>query len=266
MRIENVSASRPASTTASGQRRAGSGRARAGRSGARTGAAIFVATFFAMPIAARADGETTHPVPPSELPPEARREVVIAVGYGSMIAPSGITVHRGAGTYEQVSALDGISIDVTRRLPQLEYGVRFFSMPGSSDGRGASAHALTRFETQARFYPWRFRTVEPWIGAEAGLALADDFATWDKTETEPAHRVVADVRPGFVAGLEVGARLHLTPLLALGARGGLLYLAIDRAGPYYESPSTSKFFVQPTDYGDRLWLSLALTAELTVPD
>jgi hypothetical protein len=229
-------------------------------------AALCCAIFFATPTGARADGETTHPVPPSALPPEARREVVIAVGYGSMIAPGGLTVHRITSTTERVSALDGIAIDVTRRLPQLEYGLRFWSMPASSDGRGKSAHALTRFETQARFYPWRFRTVEPWIGAEGGLALADDFAMWDKTETEAAHRVVADVRPGFVAGLEVGARFHLTPLLALGARGGLLYLGIERARPYFESPETSKFFVQPTNYGERLWLSLAITAELTVPD
>jgi hypothetical protein len=216
---------------------------------------------------ARADGENTLPAPPSALPAEARREVVVAVGYGSMIAPGGLTVYQITNTSERRNALDGITIDVTRRLPWLEYGARLWSMPATSDGRGSSAHALTRFETQARLYPWRFHTVEPWIGAEAGLALADDFAIWNKTENEEARRVVADVRPGFVAGLEVGARFHLTQLLALGARGGLLYLGFDRApGPVAESPQTAKFFVQPTDYGERLWLSLALTAELTVPD
>jgi hypothetical protein len=197
----------------------------------------------------------------------ARREVVLALGYGSIIAPGGIPVSRNTETAERVAAFDGFSVDVTRRLPRFEYGARFWRMGDSSDGEGGSAHVLTRFATQARFYPWQLQTLEPWIGAELGLAVADDFALWSATDKEPAHRAVAGVRPGFVAGLEVGARLHLASLLALGVRGGLLFLGFDRAGgPVAESSQAAKYFVHPTDYGRRLWVSVALTAELTVPD
>jgi hypothetical protein len=78
---------------------------------------------------------------------------------------------------------------------------------------------------------------------------------------------VAGARPGLVAGLEAGGRWRLAPLIALGLRGGLLFLGFDRAGdPAAESPLAAKYFVQPTDYGRRVWLSMALTAELTVPD
>jgi hypothetical protein len=198
---------------------------------------------------------------------DARREVVLAVGYGSIVAPRGILVYRTADAAERVAAFDGLSIDVTRRVGFFEFGARFWRMESGSQGNGTSTHVLTRWTTQARFYPWRLRTVEPWIGGEFGLALADDFALWNATATEPARRAVADVRPGLVAGFEAGARLHLGSLIALGARGGALYLGFDRAGgPVAESPSAPKYAVQPTDYGQRLWLSIALTAELTVPD
>jgi hypothetical protein len=205
---------------------------------------------------------------PSAPPTDAvRREVVLALGYGSIVAPRSIAVYQSTETAERVSALDGLSVDVTRRVRFLEYGARFWKMGGSSDGKGSSAHVLTRWTTQARLYPWQFRTVEPWMGAELGLALADDFALWSATDKEPAHRVVAGVRPGLVAGVEAGARLHLGSVLALGLRGGLLFLGFDRAGgPVAESSQTAAYSVQPTDYGRRVWLSLALTAELTVPD
>ena len=223
---------------------------------------LFLTALVAVPNAVQAETGVSPTVTPAE-----RREVVIAVGYSSIVAPSGLDVYRITNTFERVKALDGFSVDVTRRWRGIEYGVRFWSMPGVSDGRGASAHSLTRFTTQGRFYPWQFHTVEPWIGAELGLALADDFAIWNKTEKEPAHRAVADVRPGIVAGLEVGARIRVASLLALGARGGLMYLGFEKAGgPVAESAQAAKFFVQPTDYGQKLWLSMALTAELTVPD
>jgi hypothetical protein len=200
-------------------------------------------------------------------PADARREVVLALGYGSIVLPQGIAVYRSTVTSEPVTAFDGFSVDVTRRFPLVEVGARFWSMRDASDGKGASAHMLTRLTTEARFYPWRFRTLEPWVGAELGLALADDFAIWDKTEKEPAHRAVADTRPGFVAGLEAGGRLRLASLLAVGLRGGLLFLGFDPAGgPVSESPQTAKYFVQPVDWGRRVWLSAAFTAELTVPD
>jgi hypothetical protein len=207
------------------------------------------------------------PVPPCLPSREARREAVIALGYGSLILPRGLPMTTIAGNAEKVSAIGGLSIDVAQRISAFEYGARFFTTGGSSDGRGSSAHVLTRLVTEGRFYPWPFRTLEPWIGAELGLALADDFAIWNKTERESAHRAVGDVRPGFVAGLEAGARLHLTSLFALGARAGALYMAFDRAGgPVRESAETTTFFVQPADYGRNVWLTVALTAELTVAD
>lgn len=200
-------------------------------------------------------------------PADARREVVLALGYGSIVAPRGIVVHRATNAAERVAGFDGVSIDVTRRLPLFEVGARFWTMRDASDGKGASAHVLTRLTTEARFYPWHFRTVEPWVGGELGLALAEDFAVWDAMDKEPAHRAVAGVRPGIVAGLEAGGRLHLASFIALGLRAGALFLGFDRAGgPVADSPQTPKYFVQPTDYGRRLWLSMALTAELTVPD
>jgi hypothetical protein len=205
--------------------------------------------------------------PASAAPERARREVVLALGYGSTVAPRGIVVYRNAQAAESIAAFDGFSVDVTRRLPVFEYGARFWKMGGSSDGKGSSAHVLTRWTTEARFYPWRLRTVEPWIGAEFGLGLADDFAVWNQTEKEPAHQVVAGVRPGLVGGLEAGGRLRLASLIALGVRGGVLFLGFERAGGrVIESASMAKYAVQPTDYGRRLWLSFALTAELTVPD
>jgi hypothetical protein len=196
-----------------------------------------------------------------------RREVVLALGYGSIVAPQSIEVYRSAESADRVAAFDGFSVDVTRRVSFFEYGARFWRLGGSSDGNGASAHVLTRWTTQARFYPWHLRTVEPWIGSELGLALAEDFATWNATDKEPAHQTVAGVRPGFVAGLETGARLHLASILAIGLRGGVLFLGFDSAGgPVADSPQSTKYAVQPTDYGRRVWLSVALTAELTVPD
>jgi hypothetical protein len=198
---------------------------------------------------------------------DARREVVLALGYGSIVAPRAIVVSRTTDTAERVAAFDGLSVDVTRRLPHFEFGARFWRMGGASDGKGAQAHVLTRWTTEARFYPWLFRTVEPWVGGELGLALADDFALWNATDKEPARQAVAGVRPGLVAGLEGGARLRLGPFIALGLRGGALFMGFDRAGgPVAESPAAPKYFIQPIDYGRKLWLSIGLTAELTVPD
>lgn len=225
--------------------------------------ALAVCAFFVQPGTARA-AEPEGASAPSAL--SERREVVLALGYGSIIAPRGIAVYRSTETVERVAAFDGFSVDVTRRVSLFEYGARFWRMGSSSNGKGEAAHVLTRFATEARFYPWRFHTVEPWIGAELGLALADDFALWSATEREPAHRVLGDARPGLVAGLEAGGRVHVGSLLAIGLRGGLLFLGFDRAGRVTESAQTPKYFVQPLDYGRRLWLSVALTAELTVPD
>ena len=218
----------------------------------------------AAPEAARAAEEARPGTAAADM---ARREVVLALGYGSMIAPRGIEVSRTPENAERVGAFDGFSVDVTRRVPLFEVGARFWRTGGSSDGKGSAAHVLTRLTTEVRVYPWRLRTVEPWVGAELGLALADDFALWNPIDKEPAHRAVAGTRPGIAAGLEAGARLHLASLIALGLRGGLLYLGFDRVGgPVAESPQTAKFSVQPIDYRQRIWFSAALTIELTVPD
>jgi hypothetical protein len=199
--------------------------------------------------------------------PEARREAVLAFGYGALVAPSGIDVYTLTDTAEHTTALDGISVDVLRRVEYFSYGARFWRMGGSSDGRGGAAHVLTRLSTQARFHPWTLRTLEPWVGIELGLALAEDFAVWAKTDQEAAHRAVVGVRPAFAGGLEAGVQLRLGTLLALGLRGGLLYMGFDTTNEKVaESPAAAKFFVRPTDYGQRIWLSTALTAELTVPD
>ena len=181
----------------------------------------------AVPGVARAAGETVPSAPTSA---ETRREVVLALGYGSIVAPRGIVVYRTTDTAERVAALDGLSLDIMRRFPLFEFGARFWRMDGSSDGKGASAHVLTRLSSEARFYPLGFGTVEPWVGVELGLALADDFALWSAVEKEPARRASAGVRPGLVAGLEAGGRLRLSSIIALGLRGGALFLGFDRAG------------------------------------
>ena len=199
--------------------------------------------------------------------PNDPREVVLAVGYGAIVLPGGFDSYSITDKRERATTLDALAIDVTRRVAWLEYGARFWRSGGSSDGRGASAHVLTRWTTQARLVPWRFRTIEPWMGAELGLALADDYAIWNKTENEPERRAVGGVRPGLVAGLEAGARVRVSTLLAFGLRGGPLFLGFDRA-PSAIAPSAAEasYFVRPTDYGRRVWISLGLTAELTVPD
>jgi len=197
----------------------------------------------------------------------ARREVVLAFGYGPVIAPSGVVVYTEPDKAESTKAFAGISVDVTRRIEHFSLGARFWHMGATSNGLGSSAHALTRISTQARYHPWISRTLEPWVGVELGLALAEDFAVWAKTDAEPAHQTTTGVRPGFAGALEAGAQLRIGGPLALGLRGGVLYMGFESAtGKVAESPSASKYFVVPTDYGQRLWLSIALTAELAVSD
>jgi hypothetical protein len=197
----------------------------------------------------------------------ARREVVLAFGYGPIIAPSGILVYTATDTAESTKAFAGISVDVTRRVEHFSLGARFWHMGATSDGYGSSAHVLTRISTQARYHPWISRTLEPWVGVELGLALAEDFATWVKTDKDAAHQTTTGVRPGFAGALEVGAQLRIGGPLAFGLRGGALYMGFESATEKVaESPTAAKYFVVPTDYGQRIWLSLALTAELAVSD
>jgi hypothetical protein len=211
------------------------------------------------PVAAEAPPAPTHA--------PARREVVLAFGYGAIIAPSGIVVYTAPDAAETEKAFAGISVDVTRRVEHFSLGARFWHMGATSNGYGSSAHVLTRISTQARYHPWISRTLEPWVGVELGLALAEDFATWVKTEKEAAHQTTTGVRPGFAGALEVGAQLRVGGPLAFGLRGGALYIGFEPATEKVaESAAAAKYFVVPTDYGQRIWLSIALTAELAVSD
>jgi hypothetical protein len=205
--------------------------------------------------------------PPAAARAPVRREVVLAFGYGPIVTPRGIVVYTATDTAESEKALSGISVDLTRRVEHFSLGARFWHMGATSNGLGSSAHVLTRLSTQARYHPWTLRPLEPWVGVELGLALAEDFAVWAKTDKDPAHQTTTGVRPGFAGALEAGAQLRVGGPLAFGLRGGLLYMGFEPATQKVaESPAAAKYFVYPTDYGQRIWLSIALTAELAVSD
>jgi hypothetical protein len=162
----------------------------------------------------------------------------------------------------------GWSIEATgRRFPSFEYGVLAWSTGGSSDGNGSFAHVLLRFSIEARWLPWGYGRFEPWLGAQLGIAAADDFAQWNATDTDRAHSVSV-ARFGDTAGLDAGLRGRLGEFLALGLRGGLLYMNLPQVRSVTTEPGDTKgnYFVRPTDYGRRVWYSLLVSAEVTVPD
>jgi hypothetical protein len=165
------------------------------------------------------------------------------------------------------ASMSGIGVEVTRRfLPTLECGILAWLAGASSDGKGTYAHGLTRFVGEARFVPWALARIEPWIGAEAGFMLADDFATWDATATASAHQV-SSTRFGHVEGLSLGTRARLTRGIALDARGGLLLVGFPKATTEHEpGDTTGMYVVRPTDYRTRPWYSFMLSAEITVSD
>jgi len=200
--------------------------------------------------------------------PAPRREVTLGLGYGGIVSPGGVRNDAGAGARMYETNFTGWTIEVTgRRFPKFEYGLAAWSTGGSSNGTGSYAHVLLRFAVEARWLPWGFGRVEPWIGAELGLALADDYAKWDATADERAHSV-SKARIGEGAGAGVGVRGRLGDYFALGLRGGLLYMNFPRVrGPVTEAGDTKGVYVvYPTDYGRRVWYSLMLSAEVTVPD
>jgi hypothetical protein len=200
--------------------------------------------------------------------PAPRREVTLGLGYGSIVSPGGVRNDAKAGARMYETTFTGWTIEVTgRRFPMFEYGLTAWSTGGSSDGTGSYAHVLLRFAVEARWLPWGFGRVEPWIGAELGLAAADDYAKWEATEDERAHSV-SEARIGDTAGAGVGVRGRLGDYFALGLRGGLLYMNFPKVrGPVTEPGDTKGVYVvYPTDYGRRVWYSLMLSAEVTVPD
>jgi hypothetical protein len=233
---------------------------------ARIGSWFFGAVLASMPVAASAELPT--PGVPEDRP-WPRREVTLNLGYGS-ISPSTSSVRNDAGTkspgYE--SMFTGWMLEATsRRFSSFEYGLLAWSTGGASDGQGSFAHVLARFAVEARWLPWGYGRLEPWIGAELGIAAADDYAKWDATANDRAHSVSV-ARFGDAAGLDAGVRGRLGEYLALGVRGGLLYMNLAQVRGVTSEPGDTKgvYFVRPTDYSRRVWYSLLVSAEVTVPD
>jgi len=198
---------------------------------------------------------------------ETRQETTVGIGYATL-APIRLPVgYDSAGVPLSSAAFGGYSLEVTRRfLPQLECGVVGWLSGSSSNGQGSYAHGLSRFVGEIRFVPWGFTRVEPWIGAELGFVLADDFANWGETAKSGPHAVSA-TRLGHVEGVIAGARLRLSDLIAVGARGGLLLVGFSKASVQHEEgDDTGTYLIHPTDYRTKPWYSVMLSAEITVTD
>jgi|SRR6266545_2988471 len=212
--------------------------------------------------AERADPSVDAPMSPP------RRETGLSIGYAGIVPPRGFVSYARADAPEAPAIIMGTSLDVTRRFHALfEYGFVGWLTGGSSDGQGSYAHLLSRFGGQFRYFPWGFGRVEPWIGGELELALADDLVTWDPTATSDFH-TVSVARVGHAEGLAAGARVRLGDMFAFGARGGLLLLGFAKANPKEVEPgdTTETYFIRPNNYGTRLWYSVSFSLELTVPD
>jgi hypothetical protein len=214
-----------------------------------------------------ATAEERGPGVPDERP-WPRREVTLGLGFGSLSASSSF-VRSDAGIkspyYE--STFTGWMLEATsRRFPSFEFGMLAWSTGGASDGQGSFAHVLLRFAVEARYLPWGYGRFEPWIGAQLGIAVADDYAKWDAGDA-PAHSVSVS-RFGDAAALELGARGRLAEYLAVNLRGGLLYMNLPQVRGITVEPGDTKgnYFVRPTDYARRVWYSLLVSAEITVPD
>jgi hypothetical protein len=236
------------------------------RSTLRTGSWLVGAALAVMPSVAWADLPTPG-VP--EVRPWPRREITLGVGYGT-ISSAGSFVRTDDGDKAPIFESDftGWTLEVTsRRFPSFEYGILAWSKGGSSDGNGSFAHVLLRLAVEARWLPWGYGWVEPWIGAQLGIVAADDYAKWDATESEPEHSVSV-ARFGDTAGLDLGLRGRLGEFVALGFRGGLLYMNLPKVRGVVSEPGDTKgeYFVRPADYSRRLWYSLLVSVEMTVPD
>ena len=207
---------------------------------------------------------------PSEIKPALRRrEVTLGLGYGAIVSPRAIRNDASGGVPAYDSVFTGWMLEVTtRRLANVELGLFAWSTGGSSDGRGSYAHQLLRIEAEARWLPWGFGRIEPWIGIDLGLAAADDYAKWDATPKPERAHSASVARAGYTGGIGAGLRGRAGELVAFGLRGGLLYLRLPRPSGAVSEPgdSTGVYVVRPTDYGRRLWYSVTLSAEITVPD
>jgi hypothetical protein len=233
---------------------------------ARTGSWLVGAALAIAPSAARAD--LPEPGVP-EVRPWPRPEVTLGIGYGT-ISSAGSFVRTDdamkAPIYE--SGFTGWTLEATRRsFPSFEYGLLVWSKGGSSDGKGSFAHVLLRVALEARYLPWGYGRVEPWIGAQLGIVVADDYAKWDSTESEQEHSVSVS-RFGNTAGADLGLRGRLGELVSVGFRGGLLYMNLPKVREVVTEPGDTKgdYFVRPADYARRLWYSLLVSVEITVPD
>src|SRR5205823_493879 len=145
--------------------------------------------------------------------------------YGSIVTATGYA-ESDAGTHSPVyqTNITGWTLEATsRRFPSFEYGFLAFSTGGSSDGSGSFAHVLMRFAVEARWLPWGYGRVEPWLGGDLGIAAADDYARWDQRSNDRAHSVSV-ARIGDTVALHAGLRGRLGEFFALGARGGLMYM------------------------------------------
>jgi hypothetical protein len=227
----------------------------------RVGAVLCGWAIVGAPMIARAEAG-------SEAEAKPRRETLLTLGYGSISSSSFVRSDLAAGVPGFESSFTGWMLEVTgRRFPGFEYGFSAWSTGGSSDGKGSYAHVLMRFAVEARWLPWGFGRVEPWVGAALGLAAADDYAKWGATDSQAEHSLSV-ARLGDLASLDLGIRARLGTFFALGLRSGLLYMNLRQVREGVREPGDTKsaFVLRPTDYGRRIWTTLALTAEVTIPD
>jgi hypothetical protein len=227
---------------------------------------ILLLSFLALAAVSR-DALASPPEEPSTIAPARKAETTVGFGYAG-IAPLKMPVGYDAANVPLSSAsFWGYSLQVTRRFtPHLELGLVTTLDGASSDGKGAYAHALSRFLGEVRFLPWGFSRVEPWIGAQAGFALADDQATWDATPKSGPH-AVSTTRIGHLEGVSAGVRFRLSDWIAFGATGGLSLMGFRKASVEHEAgDTTGTYLIHPTDYRTRIWTQAMISAEITVMD
>ncbi len=226
---------------------------------------VFVLGVAGAAICGNAAAEVAAATAEPTSPPQ--RETTVGLGFAA-IAPFKAPVGYDAAHVPLSSAtFAGYSLEVTRRFrPQLEGGIVIWLAPSSSDGKGSYAHALSRFAGELRFVPWGFGRVEPWIGGELGIVLADDYASWDATAMTGPHAVSA-TRLGHFEEITAGARLRLSTGIALEARGGVSLVGFAKPSVEHETgDTTGAYLVRPTDYRTRIWYSAMLSLEITVMD
>jgi hypothetical protein len=199
--------------------------------------------------------------------PQRKAETTVGFGYAGVAALKMPVGYDAAKTPLSSASFWEYSLQITRRFePQFELGLITALDQESSNGKGAYAHALSRFMGEIRLLPFGFSRVEPWIGAQAGFVIADDQATWDATTNSGAH-AVSTTRLGHLEGVSLGARLRLSDWIAIEATGGLQLIGFPKASVEHEAgDTTGTYLIHPTDYRTRLWSSAMISAEITVMD